>query len=488
MISLRRALIALALAGFVLGLLVLTAILTSDHTENKAAVAALDLLVGWSFIGTGLYAWDRRPSSRVGPFMKAVGLTWLLAGFMNASVPGLFIAGAMISALPIAILVHMTLTFPSGRLDDKCAKAVVIGAYVLAVLLAPVPYLFADTTVSHFCGPDCPTNPLMIWNEREVADAMFAGFNGIGAALLVATLVLAVRRWRRATPEARRDLGPTLWAAFVTIAFFATVISLQFTGLEEEIHAVYLLAVVPLASIPYAFLGGLLRSRLVEADEIAAENARLDAELKRRYEELRASRARIVEAADAARRKLERDLHDGAQQRLVGLALSLRMARERIDSDPGEARALLDEAQAELARATEELRELARGIHPAVLTDRGLSAALAALAKRSPLRVELKDGVGERLPDSVEAAAYFVVAEALTNAARHAGTDRAEVEVARRDGHLRVAVRDEGRGGADPSGSGLRGLADRVQALDGELEISSPPGKGTRIVARIPVG
>src|SRR5690606_21845977 len=107
-----------------------------------------------------------------------------------------------------------------------------------------------------------------------------------------------------------------------------------------------------------------------------------------------------VEAADAARRKLERDLHDGAQQRLVGLALSLRMARERIDSDPGEARALLDEAQAELARATEELRELARGIHPAVLTDRGLSAALAALAKRSPLRVELKDGVGERLPDS----------------------------------------------------------------------------------------
>jgi len=214
---------------------------------------------------------------------------------------------------------------------------------------------------------------------------------------------------------------------------------------------------------------------------------RLDAELQRRYEELRASRARIVEAADAARRKLERDLHDGAQQRLVGLALSLRMARDRLGSDPDQARALLDEASEELARATDELRELARGIHPAVLTDRGLSAALTALAKRSPLTVELDDGVGERLPEPVEAAAYFVVAEALTNAARHAGTDRARVEVARRDGLLRVAVRDEGRGGADPAGSGLRGLADRVQALDGELDISSAPGSGTRIEARIPL-
>jgi signal transduction histidine kinase len=487
MISLRRALIALGLASFVLGLLVLTTILTSDHVEDKAALACLTLLVGWSFVGTGLYAWNARPSSRVGPFMKAVGLTWLLSGLMNSSVPGLFIAGALVGAVPIAILVHMTLTFPSGRLQDGWTKAVVLGAYAVTVPAVPIPYLFADSTNAEFCGTDCPPNPMMIANKPELASAIFGTLNAIGVLLLAATLVLVIRRWRNAGPEARRDLGPTLWAAFVTIAFFMSLVAISITGADKVTETVYLFAVVPLASIPYAFLGGLLRSKLVAAEEIAEENVRLDAELQRRYEELRASRARIVEAADAARRKLERDLHDGAQQRLVGLALSLRMARDRLGSDPDQARALLDEASEELARATDELRELARGIHPAVLTDRGLSAALTALAKRSPLTVELDDGVGERLPEPVEAAAYFVVAEALTNAARHAGTDRARVEVARRDGLLRVAVRDEGRGGADPAGSGLRGLADRVQALDGELDISSAPGSGTRIEARIPL-
>ena len=217
------------------------------------------------------------------------------------------------------------------------------------------------------------------------------------------------------------------------------------------------------------------------------ENVRLDAELRARYDELRASRARIVSAADDARRKLERDLHDGAQQRLVGLALSLRLARDRIETDPEQATALLDEASTELALATDELRELARGIHPAILSDRGLDAALSALAKRAPVDIQLHTSLDGEIPEPVEAAAYFVVAEALTNVVRHSGASEAEVSVARRNGALHVEVSDGGRGGADPGGSGLRGLNDRVQALDGELEVESHTGTGTAVHARIPI-
>ncbi|MEA2429616.1 MAG: hypothetical protein QOI19_89 [Thermoleophilaceae bacterium] len=210
-------------------------------------------------------------------------------------------------------------------------------------------------------------------------------------------------------------------------------------------------------------------------------------ERKQAEQELRASRARIVQATDAERRRLERDLHDGAQQRLVALSLSLRLIRSRMDVDPAGAAALLDEAAEELAGATSELRELARGIHPAILTDRGLDAALKALAARAPLPVEVESTVSERLPPPVEAAAYFVAAEALTNVARYAEATRARVRVARGPSSVTVDVRDDGIGGADASGgSGLRGLADRIAALDGILEVTSPPGEGTIVKAAIP--
>jgi signal transduction histidine kinase len=220
---------------------------------------------------------------------------------------------------------------------------------------------------------------------------------------------------------------------------------------------------------------------------LAVQNQRLDAALRARVEELRKSRARIVEAGYAARRRIERDLHDGAQQRLVALALDLRLARSKLDKDPTTAAELLDASIAELAQATDELRELARGIHPAVLTDRGLGPALEALATRAPLPVELESLPVERLPESVEAAAYFVVAEALTNVAKYAAATHAEVSVERTNGKLVVEVRDDGVGGADPAaGSGLRGLADRVAALDGRLEVSSPGGSGTLVHAEVP--
>lgn len=205
--------------------------------------------------------------------------------------------------------------------------------------------------------------------------------------------------------------------------------------------------------------------------------------------ELRASRTRIVEAGVSARRRLERDLHDGAQQRLVELALDLRMARARLDDDPREARELLDAALDDLAAATAELRELARGIHPAALTEGGLKPALEALVARSSVPSRLVDVPDARFSPALEATAYFTVAEAVTNAARYADARRIEVEAVREAGRLRVEVRDDGRGGADPNGgSGLRGLADRLAALDGELQVISPPGEGTVLRAVIPFG
>jgi signal transduction histidine kinase len=232
---------------------------------------------------------------------------------------------------------------------------------------------------------------------------------------------------------------------------------------------------------------GMLRAVAASA-ALALENERLEAELRARVAELQSSRERLLAASTTERRRLERDLHDGAQQRLVALALQLGLARRRLDGgDQAEAGALLEGARTELAQALEELRELARGIHPAILTDRGLKPALEALADRAPLPVQVERMPDERLPAPVEATAYFVVAESLTNAARYARAEHAAVAVEREDGWAVVSVRDDGVGGADPStGTGLRGLADRLAALDGRLEVDSPPGGGTLVRARIP--
>jgi PAS domain S-box-containing protein len=207
---------------------------------------------------------------------------------------------------------------------------------------------------------------------------------------------------------------------------------------------------------------------------------------KHAEEELRASRTRIVEAADEERRRIERDLHDGAQQRLVHLNLMLHLARDRLESDADGGAAALDEAMAELANATSELRELARGIHPAVLSHGGLAPALSALAERSQPRATVVSVPGGRLPMRVEATAYFVVAEALTNATRYAGASVVTVSAVVDDGYLVVEVQDDGRGGADGHGSGLRGLADRAAALDGEFEVRSGAGEGTTVRMSVP--
>jgi signal transduction histidine kinase len=217
------------------------------------------------------------------------------------------------------------------------------------------------------------------------------------------------------------------------------------------------------------------------------ERRRLEAELAVRFEELQRSRARIVEAQDEERRRLERNLHDGAQQRLVSLSLALRLARSRLESDSAAAGEILTGASEELGLALEELRELARGIHPAVLTDRGLAPALESLANRASLPVQLEAVPAERLPAPVEAAAFYVVSESLANVAKYAEASVARVRVTRQNGRAVVEVSDDGIGGADAArGSGLRGLADRVEALDGRLEVQSPAGAGTHVRAEIP--
>jgi signal transduction histidine kinase len=233
----------------------------------------------------------------------------------------------------------------------------------------------------------------------------------------------------------------------------------------------------------------------VNAVAMALENERLEAELRARVAELEVSRERVIEVGLAERRRLERDLHDGAQQRLVALGLQVAMARAKLDADPEAAGRLLDQARDELRQAQAELRELARGIHPAILTDRGLGAAVTSLAERSTIPAYVTEVPEQRLPAAVEAIAYFVVAESLTNVAKHARARQAEVTVRRENGHAVVLVSDDGVGGAgngngrnggDGLGSGLRGLSDRLAAVDGRLTVHSPPGAGTVIRAEIP--
>jgi signal transduction histidine kinase len=219
---------------------------------------------------------------------------------------------------------------------------------------------------------------------------------------------------------------------------------------------------------------------------VALDEARLQAESDDRLAQLRASRQRLVAASDQERRRLERNLHDGAQQRLVSVALSLRMVRSRLRSDPELAEQLLAAAGDELSQSLEELRELARGIHPAVL-NHGLEAALTSLAARAGVPTSVSFDSAERLPQTVELAAYFVACEAVANVARYAGATRASIMVSRRNGTAVIEISDDGVGGADEAaGTGLQGLADRVAALDGTLRIVSPPGVGTVVTAELP--
>ena len=228
-----------------------------------------------------------------------------------------------------------------------------------------------------------------------------------------------------------------------------------------------------------------LLGAVAAAARLALENSRLQADLRARLHEIRESRVRLVTATDDERRRIERNLHDGAQQTLLGLRLAVRLARNQA-ADPQALDALLAEVDSELQAAVEELRTLARGVHPPVLSDEGLEPALAELARRAAIPTHIMCACGHRLPPAVETAAYYVASEALANVLKHADATRAEIAVAHTDGRAMIEVSDDGLGGADPLGAGLRGLRDRVEALDGTLRIDSPARSGTRVRAEFP--
>jgi PAS domain S-box-containing protein len=824
----RRLVVAAGAAGLAAGVAVLVLTVRSEHADAREAYAVLNALVVWSFVGSGLVAWVRRPASGVGPLMVATGFSWFLSSLqqLDWSVP--FTVGLAAASLPLGFIVHLVLAFPEGRLHSWVERVVAAAAYVAAVVLQPLGVLFLEPE------PSQPANAILVSASDGASQAIFRVVNGVGLVVAVGVIVILTRRWRTATAPARRAMAPVLWTAALA-ALCGVVLFAGGAAREDGVVVIARLATfAALILVPLAFLAGLMRSRLARAavsrlvlelsgtsapgrlreaiaralgdpsltvaywlpeagsyvdatgqqvelpaegfgrsvtdvdqdgrriaalvhdpaldDQpelieavcaaaaLALENARLQAELRARLEdlrgseerlralidasplaivevdhqgrvtfwnraaeqlygwthkevvgqpisfvpdekegeidelrermlrgeafsdvetlrlrkdgsvvevalsaapvydssgrvvrymavsadvserkraeeelrrerdfistlidstaalvlvldregrfiqfnqacerltgytfeevrgkpfweffiepheaenirialervwagdfpadnenhwilrdgsrrliawsntallnehgevaflvssglditerkraekELRASRARILEAQDAARRRLERNLHDGAQQRLVALSLGLRIAQSRARSDPEGTEQMLGAAGEELAQAIDELRELARGIHPAVLTDRGLPAALEALAGRSPTPCAVEVELEERLPASVEAAAYYVVSEALANVAKYAAASSVTVSVSRLNGRALVEVADDGVGGAHPSdGSGLRGLADRVEALDGRLDVWSPPGAGTRIRAEIPL-
>jgi signal transduction histidine kinase len=577
-------LIVAALVGAAIDTVV---VLSSDLHSGRGWHVATSVAIAWSFIGTGLFAWSRRPDSRTGPLMMGVGYAWFLSPLDYANSPWLFLIGSVFGSLTFGVLIHLILSFPDGRLHTQLERAVVTGGYIATTVL-PIPaYLFFDTQTSSHCD-NCPANPILIHDSDVLLTIFVAILNIVGVVLLVLTIVLMRRRWKASTTAQRRALGPVIWAAGLAfIGLVLLLVTVFIPGLDEHHPAVrdaiFLAALGIIMTVPFGFLAGLMRARLSRADAVGQivdrlahqgdrrpslrdalaeavgdpsleiaywlperqryadaagrpfelpgdesgravttieregqpiavvvtdgelveeaelvralggalaltmENERLTAELRARVDELRASRARIVRAGDEERRRLERDLHDGAQQRLVGLALNLKLARASLDKDPDGVRELLDDAIDELTEATTELRELARGIHPAVLTDRGLEAAVTALAARTSVPVELLALPEERLAPPVESTAYFVVAESLTNVVRYSEASHAEVEIRRDNGRVVIEVRDDGIGGADPRrGSGLRGLADRVGAVDGRLAVESPAGGGTKVHVEIP--
>jgi signal transduction histidine kinase len=453
---------AIVVAAAVCGAVTVVLLLSTDHLDNQVVWAAFGPAVGWSFIGTGLYAQRRRPDSRAGTLMVLMGFAWFGNAIGASNWAWLYTIGLITGGLWGGVFLHLVVTFPSGRLAPGLDRAIVITGY-LAFTVANVPaVLFAER--DDLGCPECPSNLLMIERDETLATIFFALQAVLYAALFLVVLVRLAQRWRHTPLLERLQLTPVYASGLLTFLLVTIAVS---GGGDSVIWPAF----VATALLPFAFLGGLLRSHV----------ARLDAEL-------RASRLRLVEAGDTERRRLERNLHDGAQARLVALAMQLGHARRTADTDPAKVPELLDDALGELRTSLAELRELAQGIHPAVLSEKGLDAALYALAARAPLPVTLDTDSDGRLPEAVEIAAYYAVSEALTNVAKYARATHADVEVRRDDGTLRVAVTDDGVGGADAGrGSGLRGLEDRLAALDGTLSVDSPPGQGTRLRVEIPV-
>jgi signal transduction histidine kinase len=406
-------------------------------------------------------------------------------------------AALLLAVAVVFDLLSLRVTFDRTRLQQSIA-GLILGVIGVSIMLTPwqfAPGIFFDTrtvllnVVGLFFGAIPTAAALAVMIAWRIAQGGPAAFTGIVGMLVAAALgLLWRRRWRKLEDLSFRDLY--LFGLGNHAVTLVQVTSLMYLTVPQAAEAVLtrywfpLLAVYPVAT---ALLGVLLVARL-RARRLADANARLQSQVEAQLEEVRASRARIVEAGDRERQRVERDLHDGAQQRLVSLSLELEVARRALGDggDPGVRRSL-DRAAEEAMTALAELRDLALGIHPLVLTEAGLGPAVESLADRTHVAVSVDIGE-ERFPPAVEGAAYFLISEALTNVTKYAKATRAIVRVRGLADRVRIDVEDDGVGGADPrAGSGLRGLADRLAVLNGTIEVNSPAGGGTRITARIPL-
>jgi signal transduction histidine kinase len=591
----KRAVWALTVLGFAIGIALVPLLANSELNDDRELWIALDLVIGFGWIGTGAFAWLRRPNNRVGMLMMGTGFAWYLQVAAVTDVSVLFTAGQAMSNLFVATAIHLLLAFPSGRLEQSVDRLVVGVAYLMTTVGSIVPIFFFDPA-EFGCTTGCPENLLLIDANMAFFESWFDGLSVCATAILLSVVAIMIARWREASPPLRRVVTPLFAAGATLMAGLAGLLLIGLFGMEEEVayDTIYYATLIPFGLVPYLFLASLVQARMLRGgavgglvatvgetpgpgglrdalalalndpsvelaywlpksgeyvdargrrvelptddedrermhDEIEAaarevydvtldgervgaiihdpsvledpdlleavgktaalalRREQLEHELRAKVQELEQSRARMIRFGMAERRRLERDLHDGAQQRLVSLALDLRLARDMIGQDPGRAQAVLDGAADELGQALEELRELARGIHPALLSDRGLDPAVETLARRAPVPVKVEAKLGDRVAEPVELAAYFVVAEALTNVVKYAKASQARVRLQRANGEVIVEVADDGIGGAEPRrGSGLRGLADRIAALGGMFEVNSAPGVGTTVRASIP--
>jgi len=488
-----------------------------------------DLVTGWTLIACGLIAWSGRRDGGSGPLLAATGFSWFLGNFATSAL-----------YLYRGPLVHLLVSYPGGRPSSRRELAAVAVGYAAAVTtpvwrsevvtIVLTGLLLAVCARSHSRAVG-PARRARLTALRAAAVVGFALAGGaaarlavqggdagepsllaLEAALCAAAVALLSRSWEHAAvtdlvielgesrtvtlrDELARALGdPTLDVGYwlpdqgVFIDSEDRPLALPTPGARRSVTLIEADG-RPVAALVHdpAVLGDPgLRSAVAAAARLAAANTRLTAEVRTQVAELQESRRRILEAGDEERKRLERRLREGAQARLERLEQELR--RIRLSSLSEVARARIAQSEARLDRTLDDLHRLAHGLHPRVLADAGLAGALSSLAEQAAVRVEVVSPLPE-LPADVEAVAYFVCSEALANIAKHAEASQVRISVATADGRASVAIEDDGRGGADPShGTGLGGLADRVEALGGALRVESTAGRGTRVAAEIPLG
>jgi signal transduction histidine kinase len=518
---------ARALALFVVGL---AAGLAAEWAGDlEGAGAAADLAVGLVLVACGAVAWNWHPESRVGALMSIAGFSWFLGTVFE---PALY--------LHRGPLVHLVLAFPTGHLKSRVVRVVAAAAYVdaaieplaqddvLTLALCAVLALTAGQMFRGRAGPARRAGAPALAAALALAGVLalgsilrLAGFDDDALLLLLYELVivgvtvgllidLMRGRWAEAVVTGlvvelgppreagtlrgvlARALGdPSLVVGYPLAGTDAWVddageqLELPTTGADRTVTPIDHdgARVAVLVHDAGLLADPKLLVSVAAAARLAVANARLQAEARMRAAEVEASRRRIVESADAQRRRLEQELRAGAERRLENVAAALADAHHGPGAD-GEA---IQALETELGEARDELREFAQGVHPAALAEGGLMPAVTLLAKRSPIPVDVRGHVG-RLPASVEAALYFVCSEGLANAVKHAGASSIVVGVRAQRDNVVLTVSDDGVGGAAAGpGSGLRNLTDRVEALGGRLALESPPGAGTRVVAELPL-